>query len=156
MFYFRTHIFLLNCLHVMSFIKNFLTSYWTNCKKQNRQQQTVPQKKNDLAFFILSIIYHAVAKNPSSVPPSWIYRLQKALSPLKESPFLQGNHTKSCYPEPHLFFYENFANQLSYYHIRLLTTVSQYVKKWQLLFFTIILLSYIYHTFYMTIHLYSW
>ena len=78
---------------------------------------------------ILSIIYHAVAKNPSSVPPSWIYRLQKALSPLKESPFLQGNRTKSCYPEPHLFFYENFANQLSYYHIRLLTTVSQYVKK---------------------------
>ena len=35
---------------------------------------------------------------------------------------------KIAIPESPLFFHENFANQLSYYHIRLLTIVSQYVK----------------------------
>ena len=32
-------------------------------------------------------------------------------------------------PESLLFSHENFANQLSYYHIRLLTVVSQYIKE---------------------------
>ena len=35
---------------------------------------------------------------------------------------------KIAIPESPLFFHENFANQLSYYHILLLTVVSQYVK----------------------------
>ena len=60
---------------------------------------------------------------------------------------------KIAIPESPLFFHENFVNQLSYYHIRLLTVVSQYVKAWQLLFSTIILLSCIYHAFYMIVYL---
>ena len=48
---------------------------------------------------------------------------------LENSKGNQGNRTKNYYSGSPLFFHENFANQLSYYHIRLLTTVSQYVKK---------------------------